>query len=298
WIVAGVLLAARAGGTRLGWGFHLQTPVVVALLASLFFWMALTLLGVSTVGASLMGVGDRLTRGGGYRAAFYTGMLATVVATPCTAPFMGTAIGWALVQPALIALGVFTALGIGLAAPYVVLTLVPAVGRTLPRPGRWMETLEQFLAFPLLATVVWLVWVASLQAGPNAVPAMLLALVLIGLAAWTARRWNARYARAIAVALVVVAVGIDASLAPVMERPYASRGTLVWEPYSRARVDELLRAGTPVFVDFTAAWCVTCQVNERVALATTAVTERMRALGVVALRADWTRPDPEIASAL
>src|SRR6185503_6037994 len=122
--------------------------------------------------------------------------------------------------------------------------------------------------------------------------------VLIGLAAWAVRRWDGRWARVTAAALVVAAVGIDASLAPVMERPHASRAALAWEPYSRARVDELLRAGTPVFVDFTAAWCVTCQVNERVALATEAVTEKMRALGVVALRADWTRPDPEIASAL
>jgi thiol:disulfide interchange protein/DsbC/DsbD-like thiol-disulfide interchange protein len=298
WMLAGMLLAARAGGMQLGWGFHLQSPIVIALLASLFFWMALTLLGVSTVGASLMGVGNRLTAGGGYRAAFYAGVLATVVATPCTAPFMGTAIGYALLQPTAVALGVFTSLGIGLALPYVLVTFVPALARRLPRPGRWMETLEQLLAFPLLATVVWLVWVASLQAGPNAVLAILTALVLIGLAAWTAQRWDGWWMRVAAALLVVAALGIDATLASRSDRPVAGTAAMAWEPYSPARLDELLRAGKPVFVDFTAAWCVTCQVNERLALSTSAVTAKMRALGVVAVRADWTSPDPEIARAL
>lgn len=297
WLLAGVLLAVRAGGAQLGWGFHLQSPVVIALLAGLFFWMALTLLGVSSIGGSLMGVGGRLAAGGGYRAAFFTGVLATVVATPCTAPFMGTALGYALVQPPAVALAVFTALGLGLAAPYVAVTFVPALGRRLPRPGRWMETLEQLLAFPLLATVVWLVWVASLQAGPGAVAAILTMLVLIALAVWTAGRWHGSGARAAAVVLVVAALAIATTITPIADTRRAG-GALAWEPYSAARLDELLRAGTPVFVDFTAAWCVTCQVNERLALATPAVTAKMRALGVVPVRADWTRPDADIARAL
>jgi thiol:disulfide interchange protein DsbD len=289
----------RAGGGELGWGFQLQSPVVIALLASLFFWMALTLLGVSSMGGSLMGVGNRLAAGGGTRAAFFTGVLATVVATPCTAPFMGTALGYALVQPPAVALGVFTCLGLGLAAPYVAITLVPALGRHLPRPGGWMETLKQLLAFPLLATVVWLVWVASLQAGPGAVLAILTALLLLGAAAWVAGRWAGGAARIVVAALVAVALVLQARIAPVSEGPAVSAASaLAWEPYSPARLGELLGAGRPVFVDFTAAWCVTCQVNERLALAAPAVAAKMRALGVVPVRADWTRPNPDIARAL
>ena len=187
WSLAGVLLAARAGGAELGWGFQLQSPTVIAALAGLFFWMALVLLDVATIGASIMGVGQHLTTGDGDRAAFFTGVLATVVATPCTAPFMGTAIGYALAQPAVTALAVFTSLGLGLAFPYVAIAFIPALASRLPRPGAWMETLKQFLAFPLLATVVWLVWVASFQAGPQAVGAILMGLVLLAFAAWTSR---------------------------------------------------------------------------------------------------------------
>jgi len=298
WLLAGVLLAVRAGGAQLGWGFQLQSPVVVALLASLFFWMALALLGVTSIGGAIMGVGNRLTVGSGYRASFFTGVLATVVATPCTAPFMGTALGYALVQPPLVALGVFTSLGLGLAVPYVAVTFVPALGAYLPRPGAWMETLEQLLAFPLLATVVWLVWVVSLQAGPGAAATMLTALLLLGFAAWIVRRGGGRAARGGAAAVVVVALALQIRLVPSTEPLAGAPSALAWEPYSAARLGELLRLGKPVFVDFTAAWCVTCQVNERTALAAPAVTAKMRALGVVPVRADWTRPDPDISRAL
>jgi thiol:disulfide interchange protein DsbD len=179
-----------------------------------------------------------------------------------------------------------------------VLTFVPALGSYLPRPGRWMQTLEQLLAFPLLATVVWLVWVASLQAGPDVVLAILASLVLLGMAAWVTGHWTGRGSRIVAAAIVVVALGIQARIEPSSE-PRPTAGTsLAWEPYSTARLDALLRAGTPVFVDFTAAWCVTCQVNERLVLATTAVANKMKAIGVVPVRADWTRPDPDITRAL
>src|SRR5262249_53855080 len=162
-------------------------------------------------------------------ASFFTGVLATVVATPCTAPFMGTALGYALVQPPAIALGVFTFLGIGLALPYVVLTFVPSLGSYLPHPGRWMETLEQLLAFPLLAAVLWLVWVASLQAGPDAVLAILASLVLLGMAAWATRRWPTRPARLVALAMVVVALAMQARIEPAND-PRPTTGTaLAWE---------------------------------------------------------------------
>ncbi len=296
WVLAGALLAVRAGGAPLGWGFQLQSPAVVAGLAGLFFWLALMLLDVTTFGGSFMGIGNQLAAGGGHRGAFFTGVLATVVATPCSAPFMGTALGYALVQPPAIALGVFTALGLGLALPYLAITFVPALGARLPRPGRWMDVMKQLLAFPLLATVVWLAWVASLQSGPPAVAAMLAMLVLLGFAAWVGRQSSGRWARVVAATAVVAALAVAGSI----ERAdtSAQAGHAGWERYTTARLDELLAARRPVFVDFTAAWCVTCQVNERLVLAHPRVRERMRALGVVPVRADWTTPDPDITRAL
>ena len=302
WILAGILLAARAGGAELGWGFQLQSPAVIALLAGLFFWMSLVLLDVVTVGGSIMGVGQHLTTGDGDRAAFFTGVLATVVATPCTAPFMGTALGYALGQPAPVALAVFTSLGLGLAFPYVLITWAPALARHLPRPGAWMETLKQLLAFPLLATVAWLVWVASFQGGPPAVAAILIGLVLIAFAAWVAARFAGGGARVAATAAVAIAVLLAFRITPLDAPPpseaTAAARTFAWEPFSPARIAEARAAGKPVFVDFTAAWCVTCQVNKKVALETSEVVAKMRELGVVAIRADWTRPDEQITRAL
>jgi len=304
WMLAGTLLAARAGGAELGWGFQLQSPVMVAMLAGLFFWMALVLLDVSPIGGSIMGVGQHLTIGDGDRSAFFTGVLATVVAAPCTAPFMGTAIGYALGQPTLTALAVFTSLGLGLAFPYVLVTFVPTLAARLPPPGPWMETLKQLLAFPLLATVVWLAWVASLQAGPPAVGAILMGLVLLAFAAWAMRRWPGSGGRLVAIAAAAVAVGLSITITPVDHGPAATApdpgapAGLTWEPFSTTRIAELRAQGRPIFVDFTAAWCVTCQVNKQVALETPEVTAKMQALGVVAMRADWTRPDAEITRAL
>lgn len=297
WILAGALLALRAAGEQLGWGFQLQSPVVIAGLAALFFWMALILLGVSSVGASIMGVGNSLTTGDGYRSAFFTGVLATIVATPCTAPFMGAALGYALVQPAPVALAVFTSLAIGLAAPYVMLTFMPALMRLLPRPGAWMETLKQLMAFPLLATVVWLVWVASLQGGPAAVLATLSILLLLGFTAWMTSRSTTVVARMASALAVLAAVIVGATVAPSASGPVGA-SALVWEPYSPVRVEELVRQGKPVFVDFTAAWCVTCQVNKKLVLETEIVAAKMRAVGIATIRADWTRPDADISRAL
>jgi len=305
WVLAAVLLAARAGGAEIGWGFQLQSPTVIAILAGLFFWMALVLLDLVTVGGSIMGVGQHLTIGDGDRSAFFTGVLATVVATPCTAPFMGTAIGFALGQPAPVAFAVFTSLGLGLAFPYVLVTFVPALAARLPRPGAWMETLKQFLAFPLLATVVWLVTVGSIQAGPQAVVVILMGLVMIGFAAWIAGRWSGPGARVAAGAVVAAAVLLAFRITPIEPAPRGpagaggiARAAFEWESFSTARVAELRAQGRPVFVDFTAAWCVTCQVNKKVALETAEVTAKMQELGVVAIRADWTSPDPEITRAL
>ncbi len=296
WALAVALLVVRAGGAPLGWGFQLQSPVVVAALAALFFWLALMLLDVTSFGGALMGIGNELATAGGARGAFFTGLLATVVATPCSAPFMGAALGYALVAPPAVALGVFTALGLGLAVPYLAITLVPSLGARLPRPGRWMDVVKQLLAFPLLATVVWLVWVASLQSGPPGVAAMLAMLVLLAFAAWVGRQWSGRVARVAVAAAVVAAVVLGGSIERADAPPTTSAAG--WERYSSARLAELLGARRPVFVDFTAAWCVTCQVNERLVLAQPRVRERMRALGVVPVRADWTTPDPDVTRAL
>jgi len=209
-----------------------------------------------------------------------------------------SALGYALVQPAPVALGVFTALGAGLAFPYVAITFVPALASRLPRPGRWMETLKELLAFPLLATVVWLTWVASLQGGSSAVAAILTELLLLGLLAWITARWRGGWSRVVAAGVAAASIAVVATIGAVQEASVVQAADDGWEPYSAARMEELLRQGRPVFVDFTAAWCVTCQVNERLVLATPAVRQKMRDAGVTLVRADWTNPDPEITRAL
>ena len=304
-LVAGTLLALRAGGQQLGWGFQLQSPLVVTLLAYVLFVMALSLSGVIVLGAGLTGAGHSLAARAGYAGSFFTGALATVAATPCTAPFMAVAVGYALTQPWLAALLVFEALGLGLALPYLLLTLVPAWRRWLPRPGPWMTQLERLLAFPLYASVAWLVWVVSQQAGPAGVGVALGGLVAIALAAWlyqSTRGARALWRRAAIGAVLALAIGAvgAAALDPRGDtRGAATRETGGgWEPFSAARLAELRAAGTPVFVNVTAAWCLTCLVNERVALRSTTVTEAFARKRVVRLKADWTTRDPVITRVL
>jgi thiol:disulfide interchange protein DsbD len=304
-LVGGALIALRAAGQRLGWGFQLQSPLFVTLLAYVLFVMALSLSGVIVLGGRLASAGRSLAGRSGHAGTFCTGALATVAATPCTAPFMGAAVGYALTQPWTSALLVFEALGLGLALPYLVLTLVPSWRRALPRPGPWMVQLERLLAFPLYASVAWLVWVVTQQTGPTGVAAALGGLVAIAFAAWlyqVSRRTGAlgrRAATGAALALALGAVGAAALDAGPGERGLAAsvRDT-GWEPFSPTRLAELRAAGTPVFVNVTAAWCITCLVNERVALRSSAVTEAFARKGVVTLKADWTRRDPVITGVL
>ena len=306
-LVAGTLLGLRAGGQQLGWGFQLQSPLFVTLLAYVLFVMALSLSGVIVVGARWTGAGQALAARPGYAGSFFTGALATVAATPCTAPFMSAALGYAVTQPWTSALLVFEALGLGLALPYLLLTLVPAWQRLLPAPGSWMVRLEQLLAFPLYASVAWLVWVVSQQAGPSGVAAALAGLVLIAFAVGLSRisraaggRWR-RVATASVVALGVAAIGAPA-LDSLVDTRAAARGARAeggaWEPFSPQRLAELRAAGTPVFLNVTAAWCLTCLVNERVALRSSAVTDAFVRKGVVRLKADWTTRDPAITRVL
>ena len=300
-VVAGTLIALRAAGDRIGWGFQLQSPLFVTLLAYLIFAMALALSGVLAIGARFAGTGQALAARPGYAGSFFTGALAAVAATPCTAPFMGVAVGFAVTQPWPTALVVFEALALGLALPYLLLTLIPAWRRFLPRPGAWMARLEQALAFPLYATVAWLVWVLSQQAGPTGVGAALAGLVLIALAAWlyTASRearatWR-RVATGAVAALVAAAIAVGPLSAASTATPARSAGD---EAFSPRRLAELRGQGKPVFVNVTAAWCITCLVNERVALRSAAVTEAFTRKGVVVLKADWTNRDPSITEVL
>ena len=307
WILAGMLIALRAGGERLGWGFQLQSPLVVALLALMMFALALNLSGVFEIGLSLTRLGGAGS-GGNYADSLLTGGLAVLVAAPCTAPFMGAALGFALVQPAAIGLLVFTALGIGLALPFVLLASSPQLLRFLPRPGAWLETLKQLLAFPLYATAVWLLWVLGQQAGVNAIALVLLAMIVFGLGAWAwahgVRRGTAP-TRAVGGALMLFAVAASLiatriAAAPATATTSTSSGTGVqdWQPWSAATVRELRAEGRPVFIDFTAAWCLSCQVNERVALRAASVSRAFTAANVALVRADWTSRDDAITQVL
>ena len=303
--LAGLLIAARAGGEQLGWGFQLQSPAVVAALAALFTLIGLNLAGVFEFGSLLPSSVASLRARDPTLDSFLTGVLAAAVASPCTAPFMGAALGAALTWPAGRSLAVFAALGLGVAAPYLLASAIPALGRRLPRPGRWMETFRNVLAFPMFATVIWLTWVLGQQAGIDGAAALLVALLALSLAAWWwGRRPENRLTRVVStMAILVLTVGAFAWAAPLWRpvaadtRPAADVGPL-WQPWSPERVAELRGAGRKVFVDFTAAWCVTCQYNERTTLAHAEVLAAFEANEVALLRADWTSRDALIAAEL
>src|SRR6266851_638375 len=299
WAIVAALLALRAGGSQAGWGFQLQSPVFLTLLASGIFFFALSLAGLFDIGLSLTSVGGELAQKQGYPGSFFTGVLATVVATPCTAPLMGAAIGFALAQPIGITFAVFTALGFGLAAPYLLLSFQPAWTRILPRPGAWMEIFKQLTAFIFFATVIWLVYVyGSLFAGGASggqgiyrVALLLGCFLMLAVAGWVLGKWPARWPSTIA-AILIAAIG----LAIPLYQPKDT--TLVWAPYSQQALDQARAAGHPVFIDFTAAWCLSCQVNERLVLRSADVQHQFSKNNVTLLRADWTQYDPEITKQL
>jgi len=305
--LAGVLLALRAGGAEIGWGFQLQSPIAVAVLAYVLFSMGLSLSGVFHFGYSLQAVGGNLAHRTGLSGAFFAGALAVVVATPCTAPFMGTALGFAMTQPAAVSLVVFLALGLGLALPFLLLTLAPQLVGRLPRPGAWMETVKQALAFPIYATVAWLMWVLAQQVGASQLFAAMIGLVLVALAAWsfsiwqTSGTWGGRAAAAVAVAcMITTAVAVAGLQRDQIEASPAAQTTAAAgiEPFSQRRLDELRAENRPVFVNMTAAWCITCLVNERVALSTDAVKSAFAAGNIAYLKGDWTNRNPEITRIL
>ena len=299
WAMLALLLGLRAGGRQLGWGFQFQSPGFVAVIALLLFFLGLSLAGMFEIGLTVTNTGSTLAARHGYAGSFFTGVLAMVVATPCTAPFMGAAIGFALAQNAAIAFAVFTALALGLAAPYLLLTFHPLWMRHLPRPGAWMEVLKQATAAPIFATVIWLVWLFASSAGVDALTALLAAFLLLAIAGWILGRWPARrVASAFAVSVIILAIATP--LYALWRFPTVSTNTAQagWQPYSRAAIEQYRAQGRPVFVDFTARWCLSCQVNERAVLNRADVRRRLRDSGIVLVRADWTKHDEDIASAL
>ena len=306
--LAGLLLALRGAGQEIGWGFQLQSPALVVALIFLLAGVGLSLSGLVEFGTGLAARAGSVSARDGIGGSFLTGVLAAIVATPCTAPFMGVAIGYALTAPAPLALAVFAALGLGLAAPFLVLTISPGLLVRMPRPGAWMEVLKQVLAFPIYATVAWLLFVLSQQVGPNGLFAALLGLVLVGFGLWSwrvastssgiGRRVGHGAALASLVALLAVgwAVAQDAGAGSGdVGRSAATSGA---ERFSQIRLDTLRGEGRPVFVNMTAAWCITCLVNERAVLSTAAIKAGFADKGIAYLKGDWTNQNPEITRLL
>ncbi len=305
-LLGGLALALREAGLALGWGFQLQQPLVVAMLALLMFGLGLSMSGVWHVGGRWTGMGHALTTKTGPLGDFFTGVLAVVVATPCTAPFMGAALAWAFTAQAAVALLVFAVLGVGLALPFLLIGFIPALAHRLPRPGAWMETFKQALAFPLYLTAAWLAWVLARQRGADAIGWWMFAAVLLAVAAWawtrsrtTGHRWAL-----VTAALAAVALAWPLRVIHTLPRP-AAAATLaapsegvVPVPFSEQRLADLRAAGRVVFVNMTADWCVTCKANERTVFGTDGFREAMEAANAVYMVGDWTDVDPQLTAFL
>lgn len=302
WVLALLLLALRASGEKLGWGFQLQSPGFVTGMIFLFFILSLNLLGVFEIGTGLTQLGGAVSRQPGYMSSFSSGILATLVATPCTAPAMGVSVGFAISLPALQAMTIFTAVAVGMALPYVALSFTPSLLKKLPKPGAWMESLKQLLAFPLLVSVIWLTWVLGKQTSVDAVLRLQLGLLATSMGLWILGRWGA-WSRPMGtqwrarIACAVLAVG-GLGFALTGLRPVEDPADLKWLDYSPAKLAELRAGGRPVYVDFTAAWCLTCQVNKKVVFGSDAVKRRLAEKDFVLVRADWTSQNPDITRAL
>ena len=306
WVLIAILLALRAGGDQLGWGFQLQTPQFVAVMALLMFAVGLNLAGVYELGIGAMNLAGRSASridAGSYAGSLFSGVLATAIATPCTAPFMGPAIGFALTLSPFQTFAVFTALGVGMALPYVVLSFFPGWIRWLPKPGPWMVAFKQVMAFPMFASAIWLVWVFGHQVGgANGILFLLLGMLVLSLGAWIFGQWGTpdrsvaarRFAWGLGGVLVCASVAV-----PLWATPRLTGEVLYeWEDYSDERVDELRAEGRVVFVDFTADWCLSCQFNERTVLGQDEVRQTFSEHDVAVLRADWTLRDEHIGQAL
>ncbi|MCC5806028.1 MAG: thioredoxin family protein [Opitutales bacterium] len=310
WVLAGFLMALRAGGEQLGWGFQLQSPVFNYALIIIFLLFALNLSGVFEIGQSAMSVGDGLTRKSGYSGSFFSGILATVVATPCSAPVLGSALGALMAMPPTQQFLAFTAMALGLASPYLVLSIFPKLMAFLPKPGPWMESFKQGMAFLLYAAVAYLIWVLAGQlVGSNgyadtALLKTFTGLVLIATAAWVYGRWGAAFrAKGVrragyAIAALFFAGGFAAGYPTPFATDLEDAPMVVWEDWEPGKAERLVEEGKVVYVDFTARWCVTCQSNKAVVFGSSEVRRRFHEMEVVTLQADWTNHDPRITEAL
>ncbi|MGI9250216.1 MAG: protein-disulfide reductase DsbD family protein [Pseudohongiellaceae bacterium] len=311
-LLATVLIALRAGGERIGWAFQFQHPWFLAFIIYLFFMMGLSLSGLFEIGTSLMGTGGHLTQRKGYQGSFFTGVLATIVATPCTAPFMGPALGFALSQPWLTAMLVFLALGLGMALPILLLSFIPILSRYLPQPGAWMETFKQFMAFPLYASALFFLWVLGNQVGVMGISLILAACILLAFAAWLYQR---RLTMNLFMRTATTAIALTALItaAYVTQTPFMQTLATTslqneststpppnqnFEPFSTTRLNTLRAAGRPVFVNMTADWCITCLANEQTSLSTDRVKQSMRNNNITYMKGDWTNENPEITAVL
>jgi thiol:disulfide interchange protein/DsbC/DsbD-like thiol-disulfide interchange protein len=302
------LLWLRGMGEDVGWGFQLQSPLSVAILAYILTLVGLNLSGVFHFGGSIQGTGQGLAGRSGLIGAFFTGVLAVVVAAPCTAPFMGAAMGFAFTQSPTVTLAIFLALGFGLALPWVIVSFSPALIRLLPKPGEWMERFKQFLAFPMYGAAAWLVWVLSQQVDPEGLFRVMAGIVFLALAAWAFGVVQARAAlsRRVILSSTIFLLALGGAVALIAlpfktrtaDAPVAGSGATLSEPYSSARLAALRAEGKPVFVNLTAAWCVSCLYNERVALSTESVAQAFKATGTTYLVGDWTNQNPEISALL
>jgi thiol:disulfide interchange protein DsbD len=295
------MLVLRGAGEQLGWGFQLQSPVVVAALAALFAVLGLNLAGLFEFGQFVPSSLASIEAKNPTVDAFLSGILAVVIASPCTAPFMGASLGLALSLPAAQALSIFAAIGIGMALPYLAASWSPGLARKLPRPGAWMATFRHAMAFPMFATVVWLVWVLGQQSGIDGAAALLALLLGLALVIWALGLSG--HGRPLIAALSIAALAlltgaIGQNIIKPLDNSSDQASTALWQAWAPGKADQLVATGVPVFVDFTAAWCVTCQYNKKTTLANAEVLASFAAKKVTLLRADWTRRDPAITAAL
>jgi thiol:disulfide interchange protein/DsbC/DsbD-like thiol-disulfide interchange protein len=307
-VLAGLLLGLRAGGQELGWGFQLQNPAFIAFMTFLMFGLGLSLMGVFEIGNSLINVAGKAGTNEGLRGSFFSGILATVLATPCTAPFMGTALGVAVTLPAVTALLVFLVLGLGMATPYVLLSMFPPLMKYLPKPGDWMETFKQVMAFPLFATAIWLMWVFGQQVGIDGLTRLMVGLLLFSIGIWIIHRWHhfkissttRLISRSIAAFLMIGGLLFSAAADPVEPGTSSSSNSygVEWQNFSTELVSDYREQDRIVFIDFTAAWCITCKANERIIFSSSEVKQKFNDLDVVMVKADWTNRNPEITRAL
>lgn len=293
-VIAGLMIGLRSGGAQIGWGFQLQSPTVVFALTALFFLIGLSFSGMINFGARFAGVGQSLTEEDKPLKSFFTGVLAMVVASPCSAPFMAAAMGYAISQPAYVSLVVFAALGLGMAAPLILLYMIPAVAASLPRPGAWMETLKELLAFPMYLTCIWLIWVLMAQVGATGAATAMAALCILTMAVWLYGRSDSSRSKVFAAISLVIAIVLSVSAIQQKEgKPTSTAGS----QFTLAALDSQT-GNNPVFLDVTADWCITCKFNESRVLYTADIQELFAANEVIYLVADWTNENPEITQLL